>query len=381
MVPHPLRTLAVALALSLPALAAQPLPNAAPSGYEKVRPERVRLSLPGKTAVTQFLASDRKGRAYLLRGDTLEVFRLGSPAAELDPLGRLACRRPSEGALAAAMDPSGSTWVLSPTGFDLALCDFSEEKRPAGWSGMISSLAYSRTSPLAAVVPFGGGTDATDDGRLKPRVLALERGRWEPVVMAPFPEAPRPAPHGWLTQLKAETDTLLCADAKGLLWLASWNAYKVRKVSPGSSEPREELVVGAGRVEWKDFGSEEREGIAAGATKRGLDPAKNQGGRAYPQNVIRAILCSRDGLVYLVVSTDQGLALDRFDPSLRSLERVLLGGVEVGQGPMTAVLNNDGLLLAGRLVKDGVWRVAVADLESARWKPVPGARVNGKAID
>src|SRR5688500_8109819 len=101
---HRFGTLCVAMALSLSPAAAQPPAKA--SGYEKVPTERLRLALPGRAAVTQFLAADRKGRIYLLRGDTLEVFRLRPSEGDLRSLGKLACRRPPEGAHAAAMDPS-----------------------------------------------------------------------------------------------------------------------------------------------------------------------------------------------------------------------------------------------------------------------------------
>jgi len=377
-----LGALSVAIALSLWPAAAQPPTKAqSAAGYEKVRPERLRLPLPGRVAVTQFLAADSKGRTYLLRGDTLEVFRLRPAEGDLHSLGKLACRRPPEGLHAAAMAPSGSSWVVSPTGFDLATCDFVEEKRPAGWSGIISSLAYSRTSPLASVVPFGGGLDsAAPVDILKPRVFELEGGRWKPVFSAPFPQISKAPANGWMTQLKAETDTLLCADVKGSLWLASWNAYRVQKISAVSDKPEKELLVGSGKIEWEDLSASERQGIASSVKRSGLDPAKNQGGRARPQSVIRSILCGRGGLVYLVVSTGEGVALDRFDPSLGSLERILLAGVEVGSGPMTAALGAYDLVLGGRLIEDGLWRLSLTDLEAAHWKPVAGGSLNGKPL-
>ena len=43
---------------------------------KELTPVRLNSLAPGKAEVTQFLAADRKGRLFLLRGDTLEVFRL-----------------------------------------------------------------------------------------------------------------------------------------------------------------------------------------------------------------------------------------------------------------------------------------------------------------
>jgi hypothetical protein len=72
------------------------------------------------------------------------------------------------------------------------------------------------------------------------------------------------------------------------------------------------------------------------------------------------------------------LALDRFDPSQNLLERVLLDGVTVSSGPMTAALSGDELWLGGRLAADGLWRISLEDLTAARWKPVKGVTIDGK---
>lgn len=369
--------LCAVLALSS-TLGAEPRTPSHGSAFAKVRPVRLKLPTLKQGEITQFLAADRKGRLFLLRGDTLEVFRLRD--AELESVGKLACRRSRDGAYAAAMDPSGSTWAVAGTAFDLALCDFREEKRPAGLSGFVSSVTFSGTGPLVAVAGGGSRPDVARPISAKvPRVFGLEGSRWKAVSWDSLPEI-SDRTIGVMTQIKAQTDSLVCASPKkNSIWLASWNAYRLREVSD-SEKPKRELLVGSGKLTWAEWSPKEREALSANLKKQGVDTTKNRGGQVYAQNVIRANLCGRDGLIYLLVTTPEGFALDRFDPVVNTLERVLLDGVKSGEGPMTAVLGSDELLLGGRFTTDGLWRIALEDLASAAWMPVPGARVNGKPI-
>jgi hypothetical protein len=277
------------------------------------------------------------------------------------------------------MDPAGSTWAVSGSPFDLALCDLKEQRQPSGLIGWVSSLAFSGTSPLVAVVPFGdvGPDVAMGFSPRPPRVFRLEGSRWEAISWAPLPEI-NDRSKTWTSQLKAETDALICSGPKSI-WLASWSAYRVQEVS-AFEKPKRELLVGSGKVEWVSFTAQERARNDADLRRRGLDPRTNQGGKVYPQNVIRAIVCGRDGLIYLFVTTGERLALDRFDPTQQVLERVMLDGVKVSGGPMTAVMANDELIFGGRFVEDGLWRISLEDLATARWKPVLGARIDGKPM-
>lgn len=369
-----LATLSAALMLCLGLGARTATPE---TGYAKLRPTRLRVQTLKKSSANQFLATDRKGRLFLLRGDTLEVFRLRLDG-DLESAGRLACRRSPENAYAAAMDPSGSTWAVAATAFDLALCDFTEQRKPSGLTGIVSSVTFSGSSPLVAVVPFGnGGMELSGRASSRvPYVFELDRNTWKPRHSAPFPEI-KSRDIGFATQLKAQADSLICSGAKGAVWLASWNAYRVREVSAFETSGRE-LTVGSGKVEWVKFTAQERESMDKDLKKRGLDPATNQGGTVYPQSVIRAMACGHDGTIYLFVTTKDGLALDRFEPSQRSLERVLLEGVKVSDGPMSAVLANGELVFVGRSVEDSLWRIAPEALDAAPWQPVRGARFDGK---
>jgi hypothetical protein len=158
--------------------------------------------------------------------------------------------------------------------------------------------------------------------------------------------------------VNAKTSSLICTGPKSVIWLALWNSYQLQRVS-ASERPDREVAVGSGEVEWEK---------------------QEKTGRTIPRGVVRALLCAPEGVVYLVVSTADGLALDRFNPSQSALERVLLDGATVSSGPMTAALVADGLWLGGRFAADGLWRTSLEDLASAHWKPVKDARIDGKPL-
>jgi len=359
------------------------------SGYAKLRLIRVEAAPLKDANATQFLAADQQGHLFLLRGDTLEVFRLGNGASFDRRLGKLACGRLADTAYAAAMDPRGWRWAVSSPD-ELALCDFAKEQRPPGLDWEVSSVTFSRSGPLVAVAASGPTPDvATGQFQTKvPRVFGLEDDRWHAVIWAPVPELKdlpkdrmaaiaeiRANPLAAWTAVKARSDSLICAGPKDTIWLASANSYRLQKVSSGSLKPEREIVVGSGEVEWQKTTEEERQRLARDLQAQGGRLIR---GSALPRGVIRALLCGGDGVLYLVVATTDGLALDRFTPSQNVLERVLLDGVTVSSGPMTVALAADELWLGGRLAADGLWRISLEDLESARWQPVKDTTIDGK---
>jgi hypothetical protein len=368
----------------------QPPAATGSSGYAKLRLTRVEAALLKDANATQFLAADLQGHLFLLRGDTLEVFRQGNGASFDRRMGKLACGRLADTAYAAAMDPRGWRWAVgSPDG--LALCDFAKEQRSPGLDWEVSSVTFSRSGPLVAVAASGPTPDvATGQFQTKvPRVFGLEDDRWHPVIWAPVPELKdlpkdrmaaiaqiKANPLGAWTAVKARSDSLICAGPKDAIWLASSNSYRLQKVSvSGSLQPEREIVVGNGEVEWQKATAEERQHLARDLQAQGGHLIR---GSALPRGVIRALLCGGDGVVYLVVATTDGLALDRFSPSQNVLERVLLDGVTVSSGPMTVALAADELWLGGRMAADGLWRISLEDLDAARWQPVKDVTIDGK---
>jgi hypothetical protein len=383
--------------LALPSGArSQPQARVATPGYEKLRVTRVEGPASKDSNATQFVAADSKGHPVLLRGDTLEVFRLGADDAFDRRIGMLACSHPSDSAsaYAAAMDPTGSIWAVSSPD-EVALCDFVKEQRPPGLGWVISSLTYSRSGPLVAVTALGPPPDATNYfKRTVPRVFGLSDGRWQPVVSAPIPASKKDLPADRLAVLaelkahpmdvlaesKAESDALICTTPKDEIWLASWNSYRLQRVSTSEKpeKPEREIVVGSGEVEWPKIEKKEQEREALNRKAQGVELIPSTVGGAVPRAVVRALLCGRE--IYLVVSTVEGLALDRFDPSQNVLERVLLEGATLSSGPMTAALGTDQLWLAGRFAADGLWRISLEGLATAHWKPVKDVRADGKPL-
>ncbi len=368
--------------LVLPAAALPQSPKDA-SGYARVRVLRVAAPALEKAETTQFLATDVQGRPWLLRGDSFEVFGLGADEGFDHRLGVLACDHQLAPAYAAAKDPAGQTWVVSSPR-EVAVCDFSRQESFPDLRWVISSAAYSASGPLVSVTSLGPPPDAAD--RFKktvPRVFALTNGRWQPVVSAPivqFKEKPASA-FEMMAAGRAQTETLLCAGQGGALWSASQNSYRLQKLSSSSETPEHEIVVGSGDLQWQKLGKQDQErewrNRAAQGANRAASPESPAG---IARGVVRALVCGRDGYVYLVVSSPEGMALDRFNPSQNTLERVLLEGVTVSSGPMSAALAPDQLWLGGRLAADGIWRIPVETLAVAHWKPVQDATADGKPL-
>src|ERR1700730_4872943 len=384
--------------LALPSGAmAEPQAAARPPGYEKLRVTRAEGPPSFKDSdTTQFLAVDSKGHPALLRGDTLEVFRLGADASFDRRVGKLACVGSSDSgpAYAAAMDPAGSTWAVSSPS-ELGLCDFIKEQRPPGLDWLISSLAYSRSGPLVVVTALGPPPDATNYfKRTEPRVFGLKDDRWQPIVSVPIRVSNKKLPADrlaaqadlnaqameTLAESKAESDALICTTLKGEIWLASWNSYRLQRVSASEKpeQPEREIVVGSGEVDSTKVEKKEHESEAGDRKAQGAEGIPSTVGGAFPRAVVRGLACGRE--IYLVVSTAYGLALDRFSPSQNLLERVLLDGVTVSSGPMTAALGGDQLWLGGRFAVDGLWRISLEDLATAHWKPVKDVKVDGKPM-
>jgi hypothetical protein len=352
------------------------------ANYASVRADRVAAPALKGPLAAQYLAADDKGNPQVLRGDTFEVFSLGVDATFDHRLGRLACDPSSGPAYAAAMDPWGKSWALG-WAMEVAICDFARQERPPALQWVISSLAYSALGPLVGVTSAGPVPDVGTRRKAVPRVFALKDHQWQPVAWAPithFKEKPA-SPLEGMAAAKAMSDASYCSGPNDALWMASWNSYHLAKLST-SEVPEHEVVVGSGEVELRKLDSqaqeqEQRESDAQGANRLPV-PVSAEG---VPRGVVRALVCARDGDVYLVVSTPAGLALDRYNPSQRTLDRVLLVGAHMSSsGPMTAALTGDTLWLAGRLTTDGIWRIPLEELVNAPWKPVKDAREDGKPL-
>jgi hypothetical protein len=83
--------------------------------------------------------------------------------------------------------------------------------------------------------------------------------------------------------------------------------------------------------------------------------------------------------VYLLVNTDQGLALDRFDTTLLTLDRVILKGVDV-PGKFMMAGGKQGLYISAWAASNGVWHIGSETLQAADWQPVEEVVLNGQPL-
>jgi hypothetical protein len=374
--------LVVIIASTLGIVLQLPVPAAAASVYSTLQPKAVEIEAVRTTSGTQFLAADREGRVFVLRGDNLEILRVHADAS-YQRIGRLACAPPANFAFAAAMDSSGLSWLVSNTPFELAICDLGKQQQPPGLTGLVSSLAFTAKGPRVAVVPIETSSQAAQHATSLlassrvPRVFALLAGRWQPFSWSEAPEIDRTAGVGPMAQTKAATDSFIVQGPSDSLWLASWNVYSIRQAPLGTGTAHA-LEAGSGRVEWLP------RGLNQVVPARGVEPTvstmRSAAGPLRPRAVIRAGVSGPDSKIYLLVSIAEGLALDRFDPSKRLVERVLLGDMNVSAGPMTATFGAHDLWLGGRMAADGLWRIPLSALAGASWQPVDGARFDGVAL-
>lgn len=145
----------------------------------------------------------------------------------------------------------------------------------------------------------------------------------------------------------------------------------------------DELLVGDGKVKGSERTEEEWAKAEEAAKKGGLSWwSRSQLSRIRAEQVVRGMTVGRDGAVYLLIQTKEGLALDRFHPALLSLERVLLpAGMTLDSGRVTMAAGSQGLYIAGWAGREGLWIIDSATLDSADWQLVPDVFLNGQPLD
>jgi hypothetical protein len=349
-------------------------------GFASVAMERL-AGEPSRQSpqVLQFLRADAKGRLYLLHGDTLEVDEI-KPSGKVVPRGKAPSRRATEGdtITEAALSPDGDRWLLFDTTGDRLTLLSGDELRDlpsSGWD--VSAVAYTDDGPVVAVLPAQvGGQEATaPSGRPSlekpPLLLRLDGQTWQVLVPGKVFETSNARAAGFQA-LVAERSSRLAAGPKGALWVAQQDAYIVRRYSR-MGVLQGSLLVGGGRVQWRDRTEEDWKRLEAAAQAGGMKLNRSHLSRQEAVRVVRA-LTAQDNRVYLVIETTAGLALDRWDPETQVLDRVQLAG-SVGPGRLSIAAGRDGLYIAGAHLGEPVWRLDLDRLETAKWKPVPEAVV------
>ncbi len=389
----PRRTvLLLALGLPLGLLAAEP--SSQPKGEKKIEKKKQEgfarvqaIALPDNPATAwpgiQFVQADKQGRVFLLRGDTLELFAL-SPGSKLVPRGLLegAEEQGEKGGWVdtAALSAAGDVWVtfMPPNQLEVFRGGKSALRLESKW--LVSAVAAA-DGPVVGVLPgeFDRVTGEAPRLAAPPLIKAWDGKRWETLVDGAVPDGREATGASEMEWLRGQFGTLIALAPNGQLWVADRNAYRVRRFT-ASGLPKDELRVGSGEVGWSERSDEAFARLEKSSAAQGYSFDRTKVSSVVAKPLYRAMTVGRDGSVYLIAETNDGLALDRFDPTFPAYDRVLLAGVTLAPGRITLASGAHSLLLAPRLAKDGLWEIPEEALLEADWREVPDASVNGTPI-
>lgn len=330
----------------------------------------------------QFVQADKEGRVFLLRGGTLDLYEILSDG-RLRSLGAIVREKGAEKrppVREATMSSSGDVWVLFafPNKLDVVR---SGRREPVEAPWMVSAAAVLGGNPLVAAFPAEMATGIPGSLRLEapPFLQEWDGKRWSTLVEGRFPDR-TPDGVSRLDFLRGEISVFLAVTPERRLWVADEHLYRLRHFS-ASGALKDELVVGQSEVAWKERSAGELADAEARARKSGLPVRRGSLSRGHAESRIFGMTIGRDGAVYMVVSTEGGLALDRFHPALLTLDRVLLSGVEAPTARLTLAAGRQGLFIAALSSRTGLWRIDSEALDKADWKPVDdAATLNGLTL-
>ena len=328
----------------------------------------------------QFLQADAKGRVFVLRGDTLDVF----PVTRRGELGEPARLQGAKGAeavpLRAVMGSAGDDWLIFyGPGRPLLWFRGGKPERMADPIWQIESIGLQRDSPVAAVLPYRLGPESAKSlTGPAPSLLAYGAERWSS-LLAGGPAPDKAGGPGRMDTL-TEHSAWILGDFSGKLWLAHTYRYSILRLS-AAGKPLFEITVGA--VEPSQLSGPESkkatEQLKAEAGKLGV--SESRGGRLSAmtaQQAIRALADGRDGRLYLLTYPESGPFLDRYDPARDALERVALQ-LDRPESITSLASGHDGLYLAGFRGTDGRYLIPWEVLDAAPWRAVAGAKIGSRA--
>lgn len=383
-----MRTYLTALSFAGFAAVSSAAQSAGDTGYSTVRP--VPLDLASKTwAELQFIDADLQGRVFVLRGSpVLETYRLEG--------GSLRFVAALEGATAGARDGEmwveraqlrrgGDGWFLFVKPTTLEIYEGAKRTQTIESHWEVTDLAQGATEPVVSVSNSEINTSTPEGPGLTrpPLVRRWDGKRWETLIQGEYrKEEKRPAASEHLLDLAAYSARLALTPT-GQLWVAGAYAPRLRHFS-ASGVIEDEIVLGNGEIRWldvkADVSRQQQDEIDAARARGGFRAPVGAPSTA-PQDAYRGLAFGREGYVYLLAETEQGLALDRYLPSLPTYERVLLGGVHLGPGRPSFVAGRHGLVVGARFGKEGTWEIPYEDLATAEWKNVRGVTRNGVEIE
>jgi hypothetical protein len=334
----------------------------------------------------QFLQADQKGRVFLLDAAHLRVYpligeSLGKPtelAGEGAKAGGTAKRIVVTDA---ALSPDGRDWLLQLFPHALRYFRGSEERSLPETQWAVSAVALPAGRPVLAVgLGSHGPAGATAQDKDPPLLLGLSDTKWNALVREPYdgsvlPEGGKgPMTSDFVRGLKAGRDFILARGAKGRIWLASRNLYRLRVYSP-SGRLLDELTMGPQRIELRKRSTEEVE--TARQVAKTAESERDQKWVEYiasspsPKAAIEAVAVdSASDTVFLVTAPVgvEGPSLDRFDRGTGRLERIGLRLPALSKGHLQAAAGKDGLYFADSSGNGGRWLLSWEALEHAKWK-------------
>ena len=330
----------------------------------------------------QFVRADKAGRVFLLRCDNLQVYQIFGNGGIVSR-GKLRPAAPFDTASMfrdATMSPAGDAWAILDFDFKVHLFRGGEEKPVPSFNWIPRVLAVPNGDLTALVfaefAPMGKEIGPADRPRRLPPsppfLLQLDGSEWRTLVEGEIPRFSEFRP-GISEEIRAAKEYWLAADAKGALWVAARNVYRLMKYSP-TGKPLTKIQIGDGQVRLKE------------RTEKELQGARELGGnfslpKMRAERVVRALTVGRDRRVYLVIDSAEGLALDRYDPDpVRNVvERVMVTGITADR--MTVAAGANGLYVAALEGNRGRWVIPWETLDEARWQAVPDVEIEDHPKD
>jgi len=323
----------------------------------------------------QYPGVDAKGRVFLLRGETLDVYPVRSNGSLGEPR-RLQASRVDQPApvLDAQMDPHGD-WVLLH-GAEVRWFRSGEEEIVPTVDWLVTAVELAHGRPLVAVAPFKFHQHSKLHQRPIPRLLTATGDDWSTLVESDLRTLPPPS-------LAASTAASghLHVSADGEIWFAKLYGYQLTSFSPAGRQRLDVKVDGA-EVRHHKNGDRQVEAAAEDLETARARTAHPERHAIEVQTAIQAILDlaeGRDGRIHLLVHNPDGpgLALDRLDPLEGVLERVVLSDA-VAHGAMSLVAGNDGFYLVPFSGREDRYLVRWEALDQATWEPVERVEIDGR---
>jgi hypothetical protein len=319
----------------------------------------------------QSLHADLKGNVFLLRGDTLDVYPLGSRQIQR-PRRLQRAGLVEDGMTCAALAPDGSRWIATAANHVLSFRNGQAEAVPEpGW--LVTSVGFLGDMALAGVLPMSvGGFPASGHPVTPPLILKLQGAGWSTYVGGRLPSRSRE--HDSMDALFAEHTIRLVGDGAHHLWVSYPYLGQIVRYTPAGRQDLQ-LVVGNGAARFH-----EDEGRLLTFRERlrsqGYDTANAKMGVFSAKLGIRGMAVAPDGVLYLVLDrslTGRDTLLARFDSSRGLVESTPLP--LAGEGELSLASGRDGLYLAGARGNDGRWRIAWDAIDHAEWRELSNVRL------